>query len=135
MPVEHSDIIQRSRTNRSRVTNGWLLPGVDGRSAFSRRFHDLMDLLTHEVSGGEPLSASEAALIRQAALITVQTEEMQLAAARGEPVDGDELVRLSNVALRILGRLQRQRKDKPRGTGRHPSVLGLLNKLDKGGGT
>ena len=94
-----------------------------------------MDLLTHEVSGGEPLSASEAALIRQAALITVQTEEMQLAAARGEPVDGDELVRLSNVALRILGRLQRQRKDKPRGTGRHPSVLGLLNKLDKGGGT
>jgi hypothetical protein len=105
--------------------------GVDGRGAIARRFKDVTELLLQEISsGGEALSTSRMALVRQAVLIITQSEAMQLAAARGEEIDGDVLVRLSNLAVRILGRLERQIKAK--GKSDRPGVQGLLQSLKDG---
>ena len=115
---------------KSRMANS--CQEFDGRSAPARRFRDVTELLTNELlSDGGTLSSSDSALIRQAALITVQTEVMQLAAARGEDIDADLLVRVTNSAMRILARLDRRRK-LPRG--RPPQVNRLLKSLNGGGG-
>jgi hypothetical protein len=41
-------------------------------------------------------------LIRQAAGLTLRTEQMQAAIVRGEAVDNDQLIRLSSTAKRVL---------------------------------
>lgn len=90
-----------SATNRSAVTNGSrLLEGVDGRSASARRFRDLVRSFSEEI-GGE-LTELELGLVRQAAAVTLKAEALQAALVRGEPVDGDQLIRLSGTARRIL---------------------------------
>jgi hypothetical protein len=87
--------------NRSAITNGkkWL-PGVDMRSAQGRRFKDLVRAFTADL-GGE-LSTAEAALVRQAAALTVRVEDIQATLVKGEAVDDEELVRLINASARLL---------------------------------
>ena len=101
-----------SATNRSAVTNGSrLLEGVDGRSASARRFRDLVRAFAADL-GGE-LSELEMGLVRQAAAVALKAEALQAALVRGEPVDGDQLIRLSGTAKRILqaiGHKAEQRK-------------------------
>jgi hypothetical protein len=88
-------------TTRSKVSNGTrLLQNVDGRSSSARRFRDLVNAFEEEVGG--PLSEVERGLIRQAAALTFKAEELQSALVNGEPVDGDQLIRLTGTAKRIL---------------------------------
>lgn len=101
---------------RSRVTNGKAPLGLNWRSSEARRFRDVIELLLNELStNGKALSTSQMSLVRQAALIIVQCEQMQLASCNGEEIDGDVLVRLGNLSLRILDRLERQIKAKGKG--------------------
>ena len=58
-----------------------------------------------ELGGLESLSEAERSLVRQAATITIRAEQLQSAIVRGELVDPDELIRLSNTARRILARI------------------------------
>jgi hypothetical protein len=109
-PMESCQIDAGKRPFRSAIANGKLLPGIDGRGRLARRFRDVTEALTRELRTGEALSTAQTALIRQAALIIVQTEEMQLAAARGDAIDPDDVVRLSAIALRILSKLERSRR-------------------------
>jgi hypothetical protein len=83
------------------------LPGADGRSRFAKRFRAVTESLARELRNGEALSIAETALIRQAGHLICQAEAMQSAAARGEAIDPDGLVRVSNAALRILSKLDR----------------------------
>src|SRR4051812_42094627 len=90
-----------SITNKSKVTNGrWVLDGVDMRSPAGRRFRDLCDAFEKEA--GCNLTEVEKGLVRQAAALTLRSEQMQTLLVNGEPVDGDQLIRLTGTAKRIL---------------------------------
>lgn len=102
-----------SRKNRSATSNGsTILAGVDGRSLEARRFRDLVVSFAEPLGGFEGLSEESAALVRQAASITMQNESIQAAAVRGEPVDAEQVVRLTNALTRVLSALKRHRKPK-----------------------
>jgi len=94
-------IAPKSNTTRSRVSNrSRILPGVDGRSATARRFRDICR--SYELEAGGDVSELERDMIRQAAGLVVRGEQMQAALIRGEPVNNDELVRISSTAKRLL---------------------------------
>lgn len=92
---------QVSTSNRSAVSNrSRILDGVDGRSATARRFRDL--IASYEAELGGNVSDVERDLIRQAAGLTLRAEQLQAAIVRGEPVNNDELIRLSSTSKRLL---------------------------------
>lgn len=105
MTTTHA-ITERSRTLRSRITNGsQLLAGIDGRSAPARRYRDLCLSLADDLGGAATLTEAQSALVRQAAAMIVQSERLQADVIRGETVDCEQLTRLANAATRILSRL------------------------------
>jgi uncharacterized protein (DUF1778 family) len=65
--------------------------------------------LADERGGAAQLSESQRALIRQAAALSVRSEGTQAALLRGEAVDGEELVRVTNALSRTLAALDRGR--------------------------
>ncbi len=101
------------REGRAKISNGscWL-PGVDGRSAGARRFRDLTKAFAAELGGLAVLSEPERALVRQAAGLTLQTERLQVAIAKGEKIDPDELIRLSSEARRALNGIRKREQPK-----------------------
>src|SRR5438477_12987956 len=97
-----------STTNRSRVTNGTrLLDGIDGRSPIARRFRDGLRGLLVEF---DVTSEADQALVRQAAVLSILSEQLQAQMVRGEPVCAKTLTNLSGQLRRILADL-RQRTD------------------------
>jgi hypothetical protein len=99
-------VIGISSTNRSRVTNGsQLLMGVDGRSPSARRFRDLVRAYEAEF---EVTTELDRGLIRQAALLTLKSEQLQAAVVNGEPVDTEILTNLSGQIRRLLGDVRRK---------------------------
>ena len=74
---------------RSALTNGSSLfadSTLDERSAWARRFRDLLALLTSDLGGTDALSEAEKALVRRAAMLILQAEllENKFAANDGE---------------------------------------------------
>jgi hypothetical protein len=85
---------------------------TDGRTLSARRYRKLIDDFSDELGG--QLSAADAALIRQAAALTLRAEQTQADILNGVPVDADDLVRISSEARRILGLLRsKAAKSKP----------------------
>lgn len=76
----------RSKTNRSRVTNGKsvFIGREDQRSSLARRFRDLVALHTSDLGGAEELSQAQQQLIRR-----IATLEVQLEVAEGRMVSGE----------------------------------------------
>ena len=70
---------------RSKITNGReLLPGLDHRSVWARRFRDLQAQLVMDLGGDEVLSAAKKAIIRRCAVIQVELELRELKFAETE---------------------------------------------------
>ena len=106
MAQTRSHIAVHQSTARSAVSNGSrLLCGVDGRSAPARRYRDLVKAFTAELGGEDILTEPLRAMVRQAAAVTVESENLQSAIVRGENVDTEQLVRLSNVLSRLMNSL------------------------------
>jgi|SRR5579871_4330480 len=106
MQPVHRQVTGISSTNRSRVTNGsQLLIGVDGRSPRARRFRDLVRAYEAEF---EVTTELDRGLIRQAALLTLKSEQLQAAVVNGEAVDTEILTNLSGQIRRLLGDLRRK---------------------------
>jgi hypothetical protein len=94
-------VARHRKQGRSAVTNGKrTLIGVRGASKFGRRYRDLVDLYSAEVGG--VLTETETAMIKTAAALAIQGEMMQAAIINGEPVNSDDLIRLSSEVRRIL---------------------------------
>jgi hypothetical protein len=94
-------VVRHQKQGRSAVTNGKrTLIGVRGASKFGRRYRDLVDLYSAEVGG--VLTETEMAMIKTAAALAIQGEMMQAAIINGEPVNTDDLIRLSSEVRRIL---------------------------------
>lgn len=107
-------VVSRPPTTRSAISNGSrILEGIDGRSTGARRFKDLIENFSRDMGGIERLSEAEQTLVRQAASLTMRGEQLQAAIVKGEPVDPDELIRLSNTARRCLEAVQRREQPKP----------------------
>jgi hypothetical protein len=115
MQTVRKPIARSSKANRSAVTNGTkLLVGIDMRSPTARRFRDLVQAYKAEIGGilGEP----EMAMVKTAASLSLSNELMQARIVNGEPVDADNLIRLSSEVRRILDALtEKAGKRKPAG--------------------
>jgi hypothetical protein len=106
------------RYGKSRITNGSaLLPGVDGRNAWVRRAKDIIALHLSDLAGEDKTSAAERSIVRRAAVLTVQLEQLEarFALANGE-ASANELdlyARTSSTLRRLLEAvgLQRRAKD------------------------
>lgn len=111
MTETSSQITRSSRTARSAVSNGSrLVQGVDGRSAPARRFRDLVNQFTEELGGDAIMSEPMRAMVKQAAAVTIEAERIQGAILRGEEINSDELVRVSNVLQRLMNGLKTKSK-------------------------
>jgi hypothetical protein len=87
MPEVGSDIDRRKLPPsyaRSATTNGAVLPGVDGRSTWSRRLRDLICLHVADLGGDDNVSEAERAIVRRAAVLIVELERLELSFAEAE---------------------------------------------------
>jgi hypothetical protein len=102
MPTDSTTVAPRSPVASSRISNKSTkpLPGVDGRSTWSRRRRDLIASFTAEL-GRAPLERDKV-LIANAASLIVRCEQLHVQIANGATVDDNDLIRLSNVATRLL---------------------------------
>jgi hypothetical protein len=100
----------RPLTSRSRITNK-PLRRANGNTAVGRRVRDLFNAFLERM--GNPADAISQAAALNAAELTVALEQARLAAARGESVDVDQLVRLSNLVARAEKRLGIDRRREP----------------------
>ena len=110
----HRHAIGKISAQQSKVTNDrGLLPGVDHRSALARR---LADVIASYRQGLGILDERQMALIKSAAMCSVQLERLQAQIIRDEPVDTRLLVRLTNTQARALQALgEAKAKAKPAG--------------------
>jgi hypothetical protein len=75
-------------TSRSRLTNGAKMNFcVDARSADARRFRDLAMSFADDAGGAAALTEAQRALVKQAAMLTIQSEKLQAAMLQGEAVN------------------------------------------------
>lgn len=117
MPSDSAEVAAAKSTARSRVSNGSaILPGVDGRSVWARRFRDLMELHVSDKGGPDAVSEAERSIIRRAAALEVELERLEAKfATSGEAAaaDLDLYGRTSNTLRRHLEAvgLQRRAKD------------------------
>lgn len=88
--------------HRSAITNGKLLPGVDGRSTWARRLRDVIQALSADL-GTDDLSEADRSVIRRAATLTVELERMEEAFAAKGAADPDEI----DLYGRTAGNLRR----------------------------
>jgi hypothetical protein len=101
---------------RSRVTNGKvLLPDVDERSLWVRRFRDLLALHLGDLGGADIASEAEKAIARRAACLIVELEQLeQKFATQGASEGGqlDQYQRVSNTLRRLLESLGLERRQR-----------------------
>lgn len=94
-------------TTRSAVSNGSrMLAGVDGRSAAARRYKDLRESFAEGKGGFANLGEADKMLCSQAAGLSLRVETLNAALVRGEPVDEEELVRVTNALVRLTDKLR-----------------------------
>jgi hypothetical protein len=105
-PDDRPDLVRRSKTNRSRVSNGGsMLPHTDGRSAIARRYHDLITALTADQGGASGITEARMQLIRRFAAAAVLAEQMESRLVNGEIIDLTEHATLSSTLVRLAQRI------------------------------
>jgi hypothetical protein len=104
----------RSRVSpRSRVRAGQLLPGVDGRSAWTRRCRDLIAAHITDLGGIDNTSAAERSIVRRAATLTVELERYEAKfalAGEASAADLDLYQRTAGNLRRLLEAVGLQRR-------------------------
>jgi hypothetical protein len=65
---------------------------------------------TVELGGDDILTEPMRAMVRQAAAVTVESERMQAAIVRGDDIDAEQLVRISNTLARLMNVLKARAK-------------------------
>ena len=86
-----------------------MLDGIDGRSVIARRLRDILRGLLNEF---EIVTEADELLVRQAATLSVISEQLQTKLVNGELVDVKTTANLAGQLRRILGDLRR-RSDQP----------------------
>jgi hypothetical protein len=98
------------------MTNGGaILEGVDGRSAWARRFRDLIEMHTEDLGGEANTSAAERSILRRAATLTTELERLEAHFALNGKATEQELdlySRVSNTMRRHLEAIGLRRRPK-----------------------
>jgi hypothetical protein len=93
------------RKMQSAVTNGSkILMGVDHRSPWMRRLQDLINYQTVDLGGEDTITSAEKALVRRAAMLTLQLEMMEQRFAEN---DGEASTKQLDAYQRATGSLRR----------------------------
>lgn len=101
----------RPRRLRSAVTNDRrLFVEGDGRSAWTRRFRDLIAGHASDLGGPELLSAAQLSLIKRASALETELEQMEGRLSSGVVVDLDVFARVTGHLRRILETLGLERR-------------------------
>ena len=88
---------------KSRITNGALLAGVDQRSPWVRRCKDLISLHLADIGGEDAASAAERSIIRRACVMTVELERLETKFAAAGQATAEDL----DLYQRTAGNLRR----------------------------
>jgi hypothetical protein len=92
----------RKDPNRSRVTNGSaLLLGVDQRSPWVRRCRDVIALHLSDLGGPDFVSEAERSIVRRAAVITTELEQLEVRFARQGQASAADLDLYSRAAANL----------------------------------
>jgi hypothetical protein len=103
----------RAKRPRSAVTSGrQLFIDGDPRSAWSRRFHDLVLGHVSDLGGADLLSEAQFSLIRRAAAIECELERLDARLSVGELVDMDSYGRCASHLRRLFETLGVERKSR-----------------------
>jgi hypothetical protein len=128
MPADRKPSTIYKPEARSRITNGSeVLPDVDGRSSWVRRFRDLLALHLGDLGGADIASEAEKAIARRAACLIVELEQMeQKFATQGQAEGGqlDQYQRVSNTLRRLLESLGLERRPRDVTLDLHTYVAG-----------
>lgn len=101
----------RAKRPRSAVTSGrQLFIDGDPRSAWSRRFHDLVVSHMNDLGGADLLSEAQFSLIRRCAALECELERLDARLSAGETVDLDSYGRCAGHLRRIFETLGVERK-------------------------
>jgi hypothetical protein len=116
--MELSRIGDRPPNASDRVSNGRrLLIGVDGRTAWARRFRALVAAHADDLGGADQITASQQSMIRRAATLEIELERLEasFATAEQDKPSGcpgaahlDQYSRLSGQLRRVLDSLAAQ---------------------------
>src|SRR5258708_36424231 len=104
---------------RSRVTNGGeLLPGVDQRSRWVRRCRDVIAAHLSDLGGEDNTSAAERSIIRRAAVLTTELEQLEVRFAlevnrEGKRLPPENLLIIAENAMAMAARYQPGPNDAP----------------------
>lgn len=108
MPDDSQQSVTASSRTRSRITNGReLLPDVDGRSPWARRFRDLIELHTTDLGGVDVLSEAQRSLVRRCATIEVELEYQEARMAELRLADSAPSEKQLDLYSRLAGNLRR----------------------------
>ena len=89
----------RSRQFQTRVTNGKeILPGIDGRSKWARRLHDLIANHVADLGGPVHVTQSQYVLVKSAANIIIVMEQWELEFAKGGTASLPALLAYQTIA-------------------------------------
>jgi hypothetical protein len=108
--------VGRKSRQRSRITNGALLPGIDGRSAWVRRCKDVIAAHLSDLGGVDNCSAAERSIVRRASVLTVELERMEAVFATASEASAEDLDTYSRISAnlrRLLEAIGLQRRAKP----------------------
>jgi hypothetical protein len=111
-------VTARLPTQRSRVTNGRLFASTirDGRSGWSRRLGDLLELHISDLGGQDVVTHAERSIIRRIATITTELEwiEQSFKSSRKGPTPEqlDLYLRGSNNLRRLLEAIGLERRSR-----------------------
>src|SRR4051812_48976288 len=84
---------------RSRITNGsGLLPDIDHRSVWVRRFRDVLALHLNDLGGEASATHAEKALARRAACLVVELEQLERKFALQGGAEAAELTEYGRAA-------------------------------------
>lgn len=111
--MDRSAVSQRKASHRSAVTNGSaMLPGVDGRSTWVRRFRDVTELHLEDLGGEAQVSQAERSLVSRAAALTVELERLEARFANedAKPAELDLYQRAAGNLRRLLETLGLKRR-------------------------
>jgi hypothetical protein len=112
---------------RSRITNGGeLLPGVDQRSRWVRRCRDVIAAHLSDLGGEDNTSAAERSIIRRAAVLTTELEQLEVRFATAGEASADDLDLYSRASAnlrRLLEAVGLQRRARSIGATRLGDIL------------
>ena len=75
----------------------------------SRRFHDLCAAYAKDFGTTHGLNEGEKTVVRNAAVLSLRSEQLQADLVSGRDVDAEEMVRLANASARLLATIRRGR--------------------------